>query len=592
MKPKALSILIAGLIILSVVLSACAPAATPAPTEAATQPPVATEAPTQAAAPTVAPTTAPAATEAPTAAPTQPPAKKTIIIGTTDKVASLDPADAYAIRDWELIKNTGEGLLRFKAGTIEVEPGLATAMPQISGDGLVYTLTLRDGIKFGDGTDLTAKIYADSLNRLLTIGPDCPNGVAGALATPYVKSITAPDDKTIVFTLKSKTGYFSLLLATAPYIPADPKIFPADKCVLFPPAPIYGVGPWITTQYTSGEQWVLEPNPYYNGTLKPQVDQIIIKDFADPQTLSLAVQNGEIDVAWRFLGYQAIGQLKTVSGLTVGTIPGGSIRYLILNHTMKPMDDPNVLKAIASAIDRNQIADTVFGGQVSPLYSMDPPGFLGATEAFDTMYASPNLDKAKEYLAASGYTAAKPVKIELWYPPEHYGAETAAWMEVIKKQLEATGAIQVDLKAQEWSTYVTALTGGKSYQGGVLGWFFDYPDPSNYLDPFVYNGGEGTNVSPAVKGTDFGKPINDQAKKLVDLLNQADLETDVAKRTDLYKQAQDIYADLVTTLPLFFQAEHVTYRSNIHGSSNFALPENLNIGPSIEFIYSLMTKDQ
>ena len=77
---------------------------------------------------------------------------------------------------------------------------------------------------------------------------------------------------------------------------------------------------------------------------------------------------------------------------------------------------------------------------------MVPPGFLGATEAFDTMYASPDLEAAKEFLAASGYTESNPVQIELWYPPEHYGTQTAAWMQVIQKQLEATGAIKVNLQ--------------------------------------------------------------------------------------------------------------------------------------------------
>jgi peptide/nickel transport system substrate-binding protein len=449
---------------------------------------------------------------------------------------------------------------------------------------------LRDGLKFGDGSDLDAKIYAAQLNRLLTIGPSCPNGVADALATPYVKSIEAPDAKTIVFTLKSKIAYFPQLVATAPYVASDPKIFPADKCDLLPPAPIYGSGPWFISQYTQGEQIVLEPNPYYTGDLKPQVDQIIVKDFSDPQTMALAVQNGEIDVAWRFLGPENLAPLQKVSGLTVGTINGGSIRFLVLNHTKAPANDPNVDKAIASAVDRNAIADTVYGGNVSPLYSQDPPGFLGANEAFDTTYTSPNLDAAKKFLAASGYTASNPLKLEMWYPPEHYGSSTAQWMEVVKKQLEATGAIQVTLQAQEWSTYVTACTKGNTYAVCVLGWFFDYPDASNYLDPFVYNGGQGTNVSPAEAGTDYGKPINDQAKQLVDLLNQADVETDMTKRAQLYEQAQQIYADLVVTVPLFFIAEHVVYRANIKGSSGFAAPENLNIGPTIEFNYATLSK--
>ncbi|MGD2057689.1 MAG: ABC transporter substrate-binding protein [Anaerolineales bacterium] len=515
-----------------------------------------------------------------------------VVIGTTDRIASLDPADAYAVRDWELIKNTGEGLLKWSPGTAELQTGLAVDMPEISEDGLTYTFTLRDGIMFADGTELTASMYADQLNRLLTIGPECPNGVADALATPYVESITAPDEKTVVFQLKSPIGYFMQILAGAPYIPAHPDIFPADECVLFPEAPVYGVGPWFISQYTQGEQVVLEPNPYYNGELKPQVDQVIVRYYADPQTMALAVQNGEIDIAWRFLGAELIGQLQDAESVTVGTVEGGSIRYLIVNHTFAPMDDPNVYKGVAFAIDRDEISDTVFGGQVSPLYSMVPPGFLGANEAFDDLYASPDLDAAREVLAASGYDESNPLELEMWYPPEHYGATTAAWMEVIQQQLEATGVIDVTLQAQEWSTYVTALTGGESYAVGVLGWFFDYPDPSNYLDPFVYNGGLGTNVSLAAEGTDFGEPINDMAAELVDLLAQADVETDIQAREDLYAQAQDLYAELVVSLPLFFEPEHVVYRGNVAGTGMYTSPETLNIGPTIEFNYSTLQKTQ
>ncbi|MGD8632886.1 MAG: ABC transporter substrate-binding protein [Anaerolineales bacterium] len=576
MKRRTLLILLSLLVVASFLFAACAPATEePMAEEPATEEPMAEE-------PTEEPMTEEPMAEEPVS----------VVIGTTDRIASLDPADAYAVRDWELIKNTGEGLLKWSPGTAELQTGLAVDMPEISEDGLTYTFTLRDGIMFADGTELTASMYADQLNRLLTIGPECPNGVADALATPYVESITAPDEKTVVFQLKSPIGYFMQILAGAPYIPAHPDIFPADECVLFPEAPVYGVGPWFISQYTQGEQVVLEPNPYYNGELKPQVDQVIVRYYADPQTMALAVQNGEIDIAWRFLGAELIGQLQDAESVTVGTVEGGSIRYLIVNHTFAPMDDPNVYKGVAFAIDRDEISDTVFGGQVSPLYSMVPPGFLGANEAFDDLYASPDLDAAREVLAASGYDESNPLELEMWYPPEHYGATTAAWMEVIQQQLEATGVIDVTLQAQEWSTYVTALTGGESYAVGVLGWFFDYPDPSNYLDPFVYNGGLGTNVSLAAEGTDFGEPINDMAAELVDLLAQADVETDIQAREDLYAQAQDLYAELVVSLPLFFEPEHVVYRGNVAGTGMYTSPETLNIGPTIEFNYSTLQKTQ
>jgi peptide/nickel transport system substrate-binding protein len=546
--------------------------------------------------PTTAPTTAPTLAVAPTTAPTTAPAKSTITIGTTDKMNSLDPADAYSFHDWEILKNINEGLLVWKPGEITLEPGLATDMGTKSADGLTYTYTLKDGIKFGDGTSLDATTYVAQLNRMLTVGAgvSCPNGVVASLATPFVDSITAPDAKTIVFKLKIPIAFFDQILATPPYSPADTKIYPADKCDLFPAAPIYGTGPWFVSQYTQNESLVFEPNPYYTGDLKPQVDQIVYRFYSDANTMALAVQNGEIDIAWRILSPDQLTPLKKVSGLTVSQINGGGIRFLVINHTMAPATDPNVDKAIASAIDRNAIVDTVYQGNVSPLFSMVPPGFLGATEAFDKTYASPNLDAAKKYLEASGYSASKPLKLDVWYPPEHYGASTVAAMQLIKTQLEATGEIQVNLQAQEWSTYVTNVVTGKAYAVSILGWFFDYPDPSNYLDPFVYNGGQGTNVTVAQTGSSTGVPITGtfqtDATNLVNLLSQADIESDPAKRATEYQQAQQITADMVLAVPLYFVPEFVIYRANIHGSSAFATPETLNIGPNIEFNYSLLSK--
>ncbi len=96
----------------------------------------------------------------------------------------------------------------------------------------------------------------------------------------------------------------------------------------------------------------------------------------------------------------------------------------------------------------------------------------------------------------------------------------------------------------------------------------------------------------AAEGSTFGKAVNEKAQKLLDLLSAADVETDLTNREALYVQAQEVYADLVVSIPLFFQAEHVTYRSNIHGSSTFGSPETLNIGGNVEFTYSVLTKDK
>ncbi len=543
-------------------------------------------------------TATPVTTAGPTsgAAPTSAQGTSTIIIGTTDKMNSLDPADAYAFHDWELLKNINDNLLRWKPGTLTLEPDLATDLGKVSADGLTYTFTLKDGIKFADGTALDATSYAAQLTRMLTVGPgaSCPNAVVPSLALPFVDTITAPDAKTIVFKLKVAAPFFNEILATPPYGTADPKIYTTKECTLFPPAPIYGTGPYYISQYTQNESLVFTKNPYYSGDMKPSVDQIVYRFYSDPNTMALAVQNGEIDIAWRAFDIGQINDLKKVSGLTIGTVAGGGIRFLVINHAMAPANDPNVDKALASLIDRNAIVDTVYGGQVTPMWSMLPQGFLGANKAFDTTYSAPNIDAAKKFLEASGYSASKPLELTVYYPPEHYGASTVAAMQLIKTQFEASGEIKVTLTAVDWSTYVTAVVGGKAYAVSILGWFFDYPDSSNYLDPFVYNGGQGTNACLPQSGSAYGVPITNtfqtDATKILGLLNQADVELDQAKRTTEYQDAQQVAADMVLTIPLYYVPEWAVYRSNIHGSTSYDAADALNIGPSLEFWYALLSK--
>jgi peptide/nickel transport system substrate-binding protein len=163
-------------------------------------------------------------------------------------------------------------------------------------------------------------------------------------------------------------------------------------------------------------------------------------------------------------------------------------------------------------------------------------------------------------------------------------------MEVIKQQLEATGAIQVTLQAQEWSTYVTACTGGEAYPICVLGWFYDYPDASNYMEPFIYNGGQGSMVTTAAEGSDYGLPLNDQAQQLLDLMTASDVETDIPTRAALLDEAQNVYADMVVTIPLFLNPEYMVFRDYISGMSNLDNPDSLNVGGTIEFSYSVLSK--
>lgn len=253
--------------------------------------------------------------------------KDTIIIGTTDEVNSLDPADAYSTHDWEIIKNTGMALMRYKPGTAELEPGTAADFPAVSDDGLTYTFTLRDGITFADGTPVTAQNYVDSFNRLNTL-----EGQVSGLVQLYVDSVEAPDAKTVVYHLKGAYAFFPAVAATSPFVVSNPNIYTADKIVQFPEK-IDGIGAYRMVSYKAGEQTVLEANPTYFGDDKPAIKNVIIKYFAEPGTMSNALEKGEIDIAWRVLGPVEAVRLQSVEGITVESIEDApALRFLAINN--------------------------------------------------------------------------------------------------------------------------------------------------------------------------------------------------------------------------------------------------------------------
>ena len=249
----------------------------------------------------------------------------TVIIGTTDEVHSLDAQDAYAVHDWEILKNTGVSLLGYTPGTSELITGVAADFPEVSEDGKTYTFTLKEGVTYADGTPLTAQDYVTAWER---IGLE---GDVSGLIQLYVESVEAPDDQTVVYNLTDAFGFFPALAATAPFIPSNPNQFPADELVFFPEE-MDGIGPYRMVSYVPGEQMVLEPNPNYFGEDAPITQNVIVRYFADPTTMSNAVEAGEIDIAWRILGAVEAVRLQDVEGLTVTKIDAPALRYLVFNH--------------------------------------------------------------------------------------------------------------------------------------------------------------------------------------------------------------------------------------------------------------------
>jgi peptide/nickel transport system substrate-binding protein len=484
-------------------------------------------------------------------------ADDTLIIGVTDRLHDLDTANAYSFHDWEILQNTHIGLLTYKPGTVELEPGLAADFPEVSTDGLEYTFTLREGLTFADGTPLTAEVAADSIMRIIEL-----QGDPSWLVTSFVETAEAIDELTLKITLQNPTSFFPALVATPPYFPVNPNVYAADEITAFPEM-IYGSGPYYVSEYTIDEQLTLEANEFYYGEA-PKVPTVIVRYFADATQMGLALENGEIDMAWRALGPTDVERLREVENLEVVQTPGLALRYLAVNVTTPPFDNVLVRQAVAAAVDRDDIADRVFLGQVNPQYSMVPPGFLGANEAFLDMYGFRDLDMARELLTEAGYSEDEPVEFELWYSLDHYGDQEPDVAAVIKENLEETGMMSVTLQSAEWATYVDYFGEG-NLPIYLLGWFPDYMDPDNYLSPFISTDGAED------IGTMYSNPEVDQ------LLVDASVETDQEVRVDLYDEIQDVNAKDVPTIPLWNQALFIVYPESVSGVA---------IGPTLIFNYS------
>jgi peptide/nickel transport system substrate-binding protein len=465
-----------------------------------------------------------------------------LIIGTTDKVTDLDPANSYDFHTWEIHHNTADTLLVYKAGTTDLMPGLAEAMPSISSDGLEYTFKLRPNLKFGDGTPCNAEAVKWSIDRVARLEGD-PNW----LVTSFVKEVTVVDDLTVKFVLLDTIPYFPLLVATQPYTPLSAKSYSADQ--FDPDNTSGGVGAYKITKWERDIELVLDANPDYYGT-PPKTSKVIVKYFKDATTMRLAVEKGDIDVAWKTLLPTDYVDLKKNDKLNVIEGPGAYIRYLCFNCTTAPFDNAKVRQAISLAVNRDNVCTKVFQGTHTPLYSMVPMGMWSHTDSFPKR----DLDQAKTLLGEAGYSADKKLVMDLWYSPTHYGDTEADVAALLKADLEETGVIQVTLQNTEWATYKEYQNAG-SMPVFLLGWYPDYLDPDNYTSPFGESGASDD------MGIFYGNQAMDDL--LVKGRSEAELRGEARKK--IYEDLQTLWTTEVPTCPLFQGALLVVTQANVDG---------------------------
>jgi peptide/nickel transport system substrate-binding protein len=486
----------------------------------------------------------------------EPAAGEALIIGTTDSVTDLDPGETYDFHTWEIFYNVAGGLLTYIPGSTELTPQLAEDFPTVSDDGLEWTFTLRPGMKFPDGTALDAEAVKWSLDRVVRLEGD-PNW----LVSSFLDEVVVADDLTFTIKLQNPVGFFPYLTAVTPWFPVSPNCYSEDG--FDSDSMCGGLGPYKIVRWERDVELELVANPDYPLD-PPKWPSIIVRYFADATTMRLALENGEIDVAWKTLLPTDYVDLEENADLVVTEGPGAYIRYICFNSTTAPFDNPKVREAISLAIDRDEVSDRVYLGTHQPLYSMVPMGMEGHVDAFPTR----DLEAAKALLTEAGYSEEAPLEMDFWWTPTHYGDTEADVATVLKAALEETGMIQVALQSAEWATY-TDYFGPGTMPVFLLGWYPDYIDPDNYTWSFAHS----------EAADDLGLFYANDA--MDELLESAQTESDMAARLDLYEQIQELWTTEAPTIPFSQGSLYVVTQKGVSG---------VKLAPYMQMPYFLLSK--
>jgi len=501
-----------------------------------------------------------------------------LTIGTTDKVTTLDPAGSYDNGSFAVMNQVFPFLMNTPLGSPDVEPDIAESAEFTSPT--QYTVTLKPDLKWANGNDLTSSDVKFSFDRQLAIADE--NGPSSLLYN--LDSVEASDDTTVVFNLKSENDQVFPQILSSPAGPiVDEDVFSADE--LTPDQEIVDGnafhGQYVITSYDLNNLVSYEAYPDYQGILgEAKTEQINVKYYADSSNLKLDIQEGNIDVAFRSLSATDIEDLRGNDEVKVVDGPGGEIRYITFNFNTQPFGattpeaDPAkataVRQAVANLIDREELADQVYKGTYTPLYSFVPEGLTGATTPLMEKYGDgeggADPDKAAQVLQAAGVQT--PVTLSLQYSNDHYGPSSGDEYALIKDQLESSGLFTVDLQTTEWVQYSEQRT-EDVYPAYQLGWFPDYSDADNYLTPFFL--------------TENFLSNHYENQQVNDLILQQAATPDAAERQELIEQIQDLVADDLSTVPYLQGAQVAVTGADVEGAED-------TLDPSFKFRYGALSK--
>ena len=492
---------------------------------------------------------------------------------------TLDPALNSAVDGGNTIITVFETLLIINENN-EAVPGQAESWTT-SEDGLTWTFTMRDGLKWSDGSELNAKDFEYSFKRMADPNTAAPYaetclgmidgfeeaaGFPDADGNPTVEpnldalNVKASDDgKTLTIVLSYPCSYFDKMAAFAAMSPVQKATVEAngDSWCTSPDTYVCN-GPYMITEWTPSERIVLTKNPNYVGgwdSSKIVSDSITLLLLEDSSASFAAYNSGEAVLIKDVPTDEIPSLTKAEDGgdFYVDTILG--TYYVSLNLKRDAFKDAKVRKALSLAIDRDYVANTIMQGTFSTADSIVGPGIVDENGYFHDNGNAPyisadyeaNLAEAKKLLEEAGYPNGE------GYPVIEYSCNDAGYHVPLAEYLQQAWGdlgITLTISKMEWSSFTAARRAGE-YDVARNGWVMDYNDPSNMLDLFCSG-----------NGNNDGKYSNPEFDAAIEASRVADSAEHFAQ---LHK-AEDILMEDTGCLPIAYYNEYWLQSSSLKGT--------------------------
>ena len=455
---------------------------------------------------------------------------------------TLDPALNSAIDASNTIITIFEPLLLINENN-EVIGGQAESW-EASEDGLTWTFTMRDGLKWSDGTDLTAKDFEYSFKRMANPDTAAPyaetclgmiDGFDAAQAgDPDALNVKASDDgKTLTIVLSYPCSYFDKMAAFAAMSPVQQATVEANGDSWCTSADTFvSNGPYMITDWTPSERIVLSKNPNYVGgwdNSKIVSDTITLLLLEDSSASFAAYNSGEAVLIKDVPTDEIPSLTKAEDGgdFYVDTILG--TYYVSLNLQRDAFKDAKVRKALSLAIDRDYVANTIMQGTYTTADSIVGPGIVDESGYFHDNGNAPyisadyeaNLAEAKKLLEEAGYPNGE------GYPTIEYSTNDAGYHVPLAEYLQQAWGdlgITLTINKMEWSSFTPARRAGE-FDVARNGWVMDYNDPSNMLDLFCTSNGnnDGKYANPDFDAAIDASRVADSAEHFAQLHKAEDI---------------------------------------------------------------------